>query len=295
MFDFEKGAVKFIRGGRYPFCHSLLVADRIRAIIDASSDPEKLLSFQGEKPVDFLITSHAHEDHLVFNYLFPRSAFCAHAHDAPQFESLDSLIDCYGDMSPEEIEKWRKFFLEECHYRPRRPDLFLEEGQVMELGETSMEILHTPGHTRGHLCFYFPRGKILFTGDLDLTRIGPYYADRTSSLEDTLRSLERLKTYEAETYLTSHGKGIHEGNPDLIDRYLKIIFEREEKLADFLRRGPKTLAQVVEEGIIYGRHPGILGAWDLTLSERGMMIKHLERLVKANRVCQEGDFFVLTQ
>jgi len=293
LFDFEKGAIKFIRGGRYPFCHSVLVADRIRAIIDASSDPGKLLSFQGEKPVDFLITSHAHEDHLVFNYLFSRSAFCAHAHDAPHFESLDSLIDCYGDMRPEEFEKWRRFFLEECHYRPRRPDLFLEDGQVMELGDTQMEILHAPGHTRGHLCFYFPQGKILFTGDLDLTRIGPYYADRTSSLEDTLRSLERLKTYDAEVYLTAHGKGIHEGNPDLIDRYLKIILAREEKLVDLLRRGPKTLAQVVEEGIIYGQHPGVLGAWDLTLSERGMMVKHLDRLVQTNRVCQEGEFFIL--
>jgi glyoxylase-like metal-dependent hydrolase (beta-lactamase superfamily II) len=295
LFDFEKGALKFIRGGRYPFCHSVLVAGRIRAIIDASSDPDKLLSFQGEKPIDLLITSHAHEDHLVFNYLFSRSTFCAHAHDAPHFENLDSLIDCYGDMSPEEFEKWRKFFLEECHYRPRRPDLFLEEGQVMELGDTKMEILHTPGHTRGHLCFYFPKEKVLFTGDLDLTRIGPYYADRTSSLEDTLRSLERLKTYDTETYLTAHGKGIHEGNPDYIDRYLKIIFAREEKLMDLLGRGPKTLAQVVEEGIIYGQHPGILGAWDLTLSERGMMIKHLDRLIRTNRVCQEGDLFILTR
>ncbi|MDH4267706.1 MAG: MBL fold metallo-hydrolase, partial [Deltaproteobacteria bacterium] len=73
MFDFEKGPIKFIRGGRYPFCHSVLVDDQIRAIIDASSDQDKLLSFQGNKPVDFLINSHAHEDHLVFNYLFPQS------------------------------------------------------------------------------------------------------------------------------------------------------------------------------------------------------------------------------
>jgi hydroxyacylglutathione hydrolase len=295
LFDFEKGAVKFIRGGRYPFCHSVLIDGQIRAIIDASSDAGKLLSFQGENPVDFLINSHAHEDHLVFNYLFPRSTFCAHAHDAPAFQSLDSLIDGYGDMSPEETEKWRHFFLEECHYRPRRPDLYLEEGQLMDLGDTKMEILHTPGHTRGHLCFYFLREKVLFTGDLDLTRVGPYYADRTSSLEDTLRSLERLKTYDAETYLTAHGKGIYEGNPAYIDRYLKIIFSREEKLIDLLQSGPKTLARVVDEGIIYGQHPGILGAWDLSLSERGMMIKHLDRLVRTKRVRREGDLFIMIQ
>lgn len=295
LFDFEKGAIKFIRGGQYPFCHSVLVDDQIRAVIDASSDREKLLAFQNQGRVEYLFNTHAHEDHLVFNYLFPRSTFCAHILDAPHFGSIDSLIDCYGDMSPEEMEKWRKFFLEECHYHPRRLDLSLEDGQVMDLGKTRMEIIHTPGHTRGHICFYFPHEKILFTGDLDLTRIGPYYADRTSSLEETLRSLERLKTYDAETYLTAHGKGIHEGNPAYIDRYSKIIFAREEKLIDLLHRSPKTLAQVVEKGIIYGQHPGILGDWDLSLSERGMMIKHLDRLVKNNRVRREGDLFILIQ
>jgi len=295
LFDFTRGAVKFIKGGRYPFCHSVLIDDRVKAVIDAASDQHKLQAFKDHGPVDYLITSHAHEDHLVFNFLFPASTFCAHAHDAPHFENLNSLIDCYGDMGLEEMEKWRNFFLEECHYQPRRVDLYLDDGQVMELGDTRMEIIHTPGHTRGHLCFYFPKEKILFTGDLDLTRIGPYYADRNSNLEETIQSLERLKTYDVETFLTAHGKGIYDGNPAYIDRYLNIIFLREEKLINLLKRGPKTLEQVVEEGIIYGQYPGVLGAWDLALSERGMMIPHLDRLNKMSRVRQEGDLFILTQ
>ncbi len=98
MYDFEKGAVKFIRGGRYPFCHSVLVDDESRAVIDAASDEAKLTAFRSRGPVDYLINSHAHEDHLVFNDLFPRSRFCAHREDAPHFACLDSLIDCYGDM-----------------------------------------------------------------------------------------------------------------------------------------------------------------------------------------------------
>jgi len=293
LFDFEKGAIKFIKGGRYPFCHSILIDDQIRVIIDASSDRDKLQSIKDQGPVDYLITSHAHEDHLVFNYLFPQSTFCAHAFDAPHFESVDSLIDCYGDMSPEQFEKWRIFFLEECHYHPQRVDLYLDNGQVMDFGDTKMEIVHTPGHTRGHLCFYFPLEKVLFTADLDLTRIGPYYADRNSSIEETIRSLERLKTYHVETYLTAHGKGIYEGDSAYIDRYLNVIFTREEKLIDFLKKGPKTLEQVVKERIIYGQSPKALGAWDLSLSERGMMTKHLDRLINMKRAHPEGDFYLL--
>lgn len=293
MFDFEKGPVKLIKGGRYPFCHSILVDDRVRVVIDASSDRDKLQAFKDQGPVDFLINSHAHEDHLVFNYLFPESQFCAHPLDAPFFEDIESLIDCYGDMTEEDKEKWRSFLKEDCHYQARMVDTFLKDGMVMDLGKATMEIIHTPGHTRGHCAFYFRQEKVMCTADLDLTKAGPYYADRGSDIEETIRSLERLKTFEVETYLTSHGRGIFGGDPANIDQYLGIIFLREEKLVDFLRVGPKTLDQVVQEGIIYGEKTISAGPWDLTAYEKFMMAKHLDRLVRMNRVQQDGGLYVL--
>jgi hypothetical protein len=95
-----------------------------------------------------------------------------------------------------------------------------------------------------------------------------------------------------ETYPAAHGKGILEGDPGHIDRYLKVIFLREEKLIDLLNKGAKTLDQVVQEGIIYGNKSPI-GPGDLTLSERTMILKHLSRLLSMNQVEQEGDFYVL--
>jgi glyoxylase-like metal-dependent hydrolase (beta-lactamase superfamily II) len=295
LYDFAKGSVKFIRGGRYPHCNSVLVDDQVRAVIDAASDESKLLSFKEKGRVDYLITSHAHEDHLVYNYLFPESTFCSHSLDAPHFEDVKSLADCYGDMPPEAFQKWCDFFVKECHYVPRRVDQFLENGMVMDFGETSMEVLHTPGHTEGHCVFYFPQEKILFTADLDLTRSGPYYADRTSDIEKTIRSLERMKRVKAETYLTAHGKGIYQGDPAYIDRYLKIIFYREDRLFDFLRQGPKTLEQITAEGIIYGKNPAFMGAWDLTISERMMIAKHLDWLIRRGDVRKDGALYVLNE
>ena len=292
MFDFAKATIKFIRGGRYPFCHSVLIDDRARVVMDASSDRDKLQQFRDQGPVDYLITSHAHEDHLIFNYLFPQSKFCVHPFDAPHFENIESLIDSYGDITKEDREKWRTFLQNDCHYMARRADLLLNDGMVMDLGEVKMEVIHTPGHTRGHCAFYFINERMMYTADLDLTKAGPYYGDRASDIDETIRSLERLKTFEVKTYLTAHGKGILEGDPGHIDRYLEVIFQREEKLIDLLNKGPKTLEQVVQEGIIYGNKSPI-GPWDLTLSERAMIMKHLSRLVGMNRVKQEGDFYVL--
>ncbi len=292
MFDFAKGTIKFIRGGKYPFCHSVLIDDRDRVIIDASSDRDKLQRFKDQRIVDYLITSHAHEDHLAFNYLFPESRFCVHPFDAPQFENVDSLIDSYGEMTEEDRKKWRAFLENDCHYTPRRADLPLEHGMIMAFGDVRMKVIHTPGHTRGHCAFYFVDQRILFTADLDLTKAGPYYGDPTSDIEETIHSLELLKTLEVETYLTSHGKGILEGDPGYIDRYLEVIFQREKKLIDLLNKGPKTLDQLVQEGIIYGNKSPI-GPWDLTLSEKAMILKHLSRLVSMNRLGQEGDLYVL--
>ena len=289
LYDFSKGAVKFIRGGSYPHCNSVLVDGRVRAVIDAASDEGKLLAFKKEDRIDYLITSHAHEDHLVYNYLFPESTFWAHPLDAPHFEDVKSLADCYGDMPSEAFQKWCNFFVTECHYVPRKVDRFLENGRIMEFGETRMELIHAPGHTEGHCVFYFPQEKILFTADLDLTRVGPYYADRTSDIEKTIRSLERIKTYPAEIYLTAHGKGIYEGDPARIDRYLSLIFSREERLIEFLRQGAKSLEEITAEGIIYGKNPAFLGVWDLTISERIMIAKHLARLIRLGGVRKEED------
>jgi len=211
--------------------------------------------------------------------------------DARHFEAVKSLVDCYGDMSPQDFQKWCRFMETTCHYVPRKVDEFLSDGLLLNLGDTRLKVVHTPGHTEGHCAFYFPEEKILFTADLDLTRAGPYYADRTSDIEKTIRSLERLKGIQAETYLTAHGKGVYPGDPAYIDRYQRIIYAREERLLEFLQKEPRNFAEIVAEGLIYGKNPAFLGEWDLTISERMMIGKHLDRLIRLNRAWKEGPLF----
>ena len=164
---------------------------------------------------------------------------------------------------------------------------------LLDLGKTQMEVVHTPGHTRGHCSFFFSRERILFTADLDLTKAGPYYGDRTSDIEETIQSLEHLKSFPADFYLTSHGKGIFKGHPGFIDRYIEIIFEREDKMVRFLKTGPKTINQIVNEGIIYEKKSISVGPWNLTASEGFMVAKHLERLIRRGRVQKREKLYTL--
>jgi len=293
MFDFQKGRIKLIRGGGYPHCHTVFIDDEIRVFIDAASREDTLKAIHKERPVNIIITSHGHEDHIMYNYLFPQASLWVPEADAPIFRGIKdfigSFIDLYG-LSEEDYILWEEFLSKECHYTPREPDRLLRDGDILKFGETTTEVIHTPGHTPGHCAFHFLEERVLYLADLDLVKAGPYYGDPSSDLDETIRSLNRVASIDVDTYLTAHGKGIYEGDPIHIHRYLDTIRDREEKLLGLLQKGPKTLDEITKEGIIYGNHKAI-AQWDLSLSEKGMMKKHLERIERQARVTKEGDYY----
>ena len=293
MFDFEKGRVKLIRGGRYPHCNTVFVDDEHRAFIDAASKEETLRAINAERPIDILMASHGHEDHIMYNYLFPDARFWVPQEDALVFKEIDRLIDGYAPESEVQRRDWRRLLIEVCHYEVREPDRLLADGDILEFGATRCQVIHTPGHTPGHCAFHFLEERVLYLADLDLVEAGPYYGDTTSSLVATIQSLERLASVDVDFYLTGHGEGIYDGNPDHIYRYLQVIREREGKLLEFLSGGPRTLEEVTNQGIVYGPPRMIAGFWDVSTSERAMMLQHLEFLAKQGRVEVEGNLYCL--
>jgi len=48
---------------------------------------------------------------------------------------------------------------------PVTPDRLLKDGDTLSLGESTLRVVATPGHTRGGVCFYAEQEKLLFTGD----------------------------------------------------------------------------------------------------------------------------------
>jgi glyoxylase-like metal-dependent hydrolase (beta-lactamase superfamily II) len=297
MFDFESGKVKFIRGGKYPQSHSVLIDDDIRTIIDPACNEEKLLSIQRERPVDVIINSHGHEDHILYNWIFPDAQLWVHELDAGVFKDTDAFSSQF--FPPDEVDEktkagWSQFLTEVAKFQPREPDRLLADEEILDFGQTRVQVLHTPGHTAGHLSFHFINEKVIFLADLDLVKFGPYYGDNKSSIDDTISSLQRLAKIDADVYLVSHGKaGILAGDPTQIQRYIQVIYQREEKLLAFLATGPKTIQEVTDHGVIYGGHKLANGAWDLSKSEKSMMQKHLDRLERLARVKKENGAYVL--
>ena len=297
MFDFEKGKIRFIRGGKYPQSNSVLIDDDIRVIIDPACNEEKLISIQRQQPIEIVINSHGHEDHMLYNSLFPAAKFWAPEKDAAVFRDKDTFINQFfhpDDMDKKTRSFWSQFLTEVVKYKPREPNRLLKDGEILTFGQTQVQIMHTPGHTQGHLSFYFLNERVVFLADLDLVKFGPYYGDNASSIEDTLNSLKRLQKIDADVYLVSHGKeAILNGDPVHIKRYADVIYQREEKLLDLLSTGPKTIQEVTDHGIIYGGRKLSNGVWDLSLSEKAMMRKHLERLMNKNIIEKKNEKYYL--
>ena len=73
---------------------------------------------------------------------------------------------------------------------------------------SSVDVIATPGHTPGHLAFFFREASLLFAGDYDLTRFGPWYGDLFSSIEQTRASIDLLQKIPAGVVMTGHETGL---------------------------------------------------------------------------------------
>ena len=87
------------------------------------------------------------------------------------------------------------------------PVTTLKDGDRLTMGDYVFTCLLTPGHTKGHMCLYEPRRKILFSGDHILGDITPniqLWTDTDDSLKAYLLSLDRILNFEVDLVLPGH-------------------------------------------------------------------------------------------
>lgn len=122
-------------------------------IIDPAGDEDKVAAAVREEGVEikYILNTHGHADHVIANTKMKELLGCP----TVMHEADDDFF-----QSEEGIEMARK----DLGLPPPGPvDLRVGDGDVIEAGRLKIEVLHTPGHTPGSVCFYVDGN--LFTGD----------------------------------------------------------------------------------------------------------------------------------
>ncbi|MDR2539340.1 MAG: MBL fold metallo-hydrolase [Chlamydiales bacterium] len=86
-------------------------------------------------------------------------------------------------------------------------DHYLKDGEIMDVGDLHIQVIHTPGHTPGGVCFYLEKQKILFSGDtLFQGAIGRMDLPTACSPLTMIKSLKKLEALPQETVVyPGHG------------------------------------------------------------------------------------------
>lgn len=280
------GPIRFIpgrKGGRYPYCHSLVLEGEETWVVDPSSDRAYLRHLAQTRRVAAVFISHFHEDHQKYNHLFPQARFYVPGAEAAAFTSLKGIFDLMGIEDPLYLKYWGETLIREFHFRPLINLEPYYPGQTFVNGDLRLEIIPAPGHTPGHSAFYFPHQDVLFLADVDLTPFGPWYGDAASDLAAFEDTLARLADFPAATFLTAHEQGVftwEEAQAGLA-HFRRVIANRDNRLLEWLKT-PHTAAELVHRRLIYGKVKEPSYIYDHI--EARMLEKHLERLIRQGLV-----------
>jgi glyoxylase-like metal-dependent hydrolase (beta-lactamase superfamily II) len=161
-------------------------------------------------------------------------------------------------------------------------DRHIEDEEELELnGEPSIKLraLYTPGHARGHLCFYDERTGALISGD-NIVGFGSVLIDPPEgNMREYLESLRRMRALPNLSVLFGgHGPAI--ANPyEKIDEYITHRLLREELILEAVREGVSSPKEIVSR--VYTDVPPKAHE----MAERAVLA-HLEKLEADGLVAQ---------
>ena len=161
------------------------------------------------------------------------------------------------------------------------PDMRVEDDAVIKVGGITVQCLHTPGHTAGHLCFYVPEEKVLFSGDnvlgVGTAAIPP---PPSGSMTQYVASLHRMKTVDADLLVPGHGPVVKEPQRK-IQELIEHREQREAQIVGLLADGRDDVKAIVKA--IYpelNKH--------LVSMATGQILSHLHKLQDEGKVTLEG-------
>ena len=138
--------------------------------------------------IEMVIITHGHPDHMEGVKIFQETDALI-AVSSAEMEFIKTVAPHYGEiLGIPEFE----------------PGILLQEGDL-KIGNLNFEVIHTPGHSPGSVCLYWPDRKTLFTGDVVFDQ-GIGRTDLPGGDGEELReSIRKISRLDVDYLLTGHG------------------------------------------------------------------------------------------
>lgn len=290
------GPIEIVTGennSKVPYSTSLLLnGHKTSALIDCGGGKSAFQYFKTHKTIDEIYLTHYHLDHIWGAHLFPDATVYINPYDYDKITDPHELAKASGIqtvLGKKRANEW-------VHKQLNRPaadgdpapswkrswgvaDRIYPYNETIKVADMDMVIIHTPGHSEGYCCPYFPEYGVLYAGDFDLTSFGPWYNNADSDIDQFFASAQRTLETDAKYFVTGHHKGTFERAEYVrrLERYMDIIHTREEKTKTAIQRGVPPQDIIYREIFYYVKNHRERRSY--MISEIIGIAKHIERLI----------------
>jgi glyoxylase-like metal-dependent hydrolase (beta-lactamase superfamily II) len=182
---------------------------------------------------------------------------------------------------PSQADFWSEMYV------PTTPDHFIEDGEVVSVGDLEVEVMTTPGHTAGHCVLFVRRPQLLISGDHLLPKITPHVGffpgGPENPLGDFLASQRKIQRFDVNLVLPAHGGAF----TDHRHRANQIIHHHEyrlQEMIDAIRRQGRTAYEIAAVAFGFDIGSPLMVQFPATFET----LAHLEYLHALGKVVREA-------
>ncbi|PID40545.1 MAG: hypothetical protein CR984_02630 [Proteobacteria bacterium] len=276
-------------GSRVPHSNGFLLTGQRTVLIDAGIGEQRIRAIDARLPIDTLIISHSHPDHILAWHVLTDRELLLPVETPSSVEDMHLLGQRFA-TDPQDADYWTHAVADRLGIRPMRsPDGRFGHGDTLDLGGLQLQAIHAPGHLDDHYCFLETVTGTLFSIDIDFSGFGPWYGNPEGNIERFVKSVQVLRDLPFNRVCSSHKAPVAKSEAQTVfERYLKAFERQREQLYDLCRQ-KMTVDEIAKVSPYYrNRMP------DSTLQrmfETQMIRKNLDLLLRDNRIVEEDGCF----
>jgi cyclase len=182
-------------------------------VIDTPQLPTRAVAMREEAesygPIRYVVNTEHHVDHIFGNYYFKGAGKIVHHQGVFDLFMVPApILDPFAyaaEAIPTDDPEGQPLFPDrETYYAdPNKGQVVFTGDLTLRVGDHTLELIHTPGHTPGQLAVHVPEERVVFTGDTVFSEVQTWLM--TSDIDGWVAALDRIAKLDVDHVVPGHG------------------------------------------------------------------------------------------